>query len=148
MRAVVVAVASRQDCRGFSLLELLAVLAIIVAAATLFVPHLVGVEDRITLDAESAQLGRLLRLAQSRALSTRGNMTLQADTSNDRITIVEENLVTRLRVDLTTVEPPGDLVFSPTGGPSSEKTYTLLSPTGESRTVTVKAGTGHIAYGP
>ena len=147
MQAVAVA-ASNRNRDGFSLLELLAVLAIIVATATLFVPHLVGVEDRITLNAESTQLGRLLRLAQSRALSTRGNMTLQADTLNDRITIVEDNFVRNLRVDLTAVDPPGDLVFSPAGGPSSEKTYTLLGPTGESRTVTVKAGTGHIAYGP
>ena len=142
------AAASKGLREGFSLLELLIVLAIVVAVSGLILPHLAGVGDRTDLDAESRRLGRLVRLAQARALSTRSDVTVRTDTASEQVFIAGEDLVENLRVDLQSVDPPGDLVFSPDGGPSSEKTYTLVGGGGQSRTVTVKAGTGHVAYGP
>lgn len=142
------AAVSKELRGGFSLLELLIVLAIVVAVSGLMLPHMMGADGRIDLDAESHRLGRLVRLAQARALATRSDVTVRTDTAAGQVFIDGEDLAEKLRVDVQTVVPPGDLVFSPDGGPSSEKTYTLVGSGGESRTVTVKAGTGHVAYGP
>jgi type II secretory pathway pseudopilin PulG len=130
------------------LIELIAVLAILIAGATLLLPRLERSDERSILRAEARRLGRFLRVAQSRAMALHGDVTVEADTEADTVTLVEDNQVEHLAADLVSVNPPGTLVFSLDGGPSAAKTYTLLGRDGESRTVTVAAGTGHVGYGP
>jgi prepilin-type N-terminal cleavage/methylation domain-containing protein len=142
------AVVSSNPVSGFTLIELVVVLVIVIAGATLLLPHLERADDRSVLKAESKRLGHFLRVAQSRAMARHGDVTVEADTEDDTVTLVEDNQVERLRVDLTSVTPPGTLVFSLDGGPSAAKTYTLVGQGGSTRTVSVAAGTGHVGYGP
>ena len=123
-------------------------IAILAALASVWLPRLEGVEPRERLDAEAGHLARTLRLAQARAIATHGPVTVRADLAADTLTLVEDASVERLRADLAGVDPTGDLVFSLDGSPSSMKTYALVGDGGETRTVTVAAGTGHVGLGP
>jgi Tfp pilus assembly protein FimT len=156
-----VAAASSGSERGATLVELLAVLAIVAAAASLWIPRLEGAEARALLRADARRVVTALRGAQARALARHAAVTVRADPARDTITIVEEDSsgvpgeagtgtdpsVERLGVDLEAVEPDGDLVFSLDGGPSSAKRYTLTAG-GEVRRVAVTAGTGHVREEP
>ncbi len=142
------AAACKHPDGGFSLVELLAVIAIVVAAASLFLPAIIGAGDRVSIGAEAKHLGRTLRVAQARAIARHGNMTVRVDLDADTVAIVEDNAVEKLRADLASVDPAGDIVYGADGGPSAAKTYTLSDADGNVRTVQVAAGTGHVSYGP
>jgi type II secretory pathway pseudopilin PulG len=153
-----VAAASRKSERGATLVELLAVLAIVAAAASLWMPRLERVEERALLRADTRRVVTALRGAQARALARHGSVTVRADPARETIAIVEDDpeapgeagveiSLERLGVDLGAVEPEGDLVFSLDGGPSSAKRYSLAAG-GEVRHVVITAGTGHVREEP
>ncbi len=142
------AAACKRRNAGSSLIELLAVIAIIVAAASLFLPAITGAGNRVSIGAEAKHLGRTLRVAQARAIARHGNVTVHTDLDADTVAIVEDNAVEKLRADLASVDPAGDIVYGADGGPSAAKTYTLSDADGNVRTVQVAAGTGHVSYGP
>jgi type II secretory pathway pseudopilin PulG len=144
----VVEVSCKRRSAGSSLVEILAVIAIIVAVAGLFLPAITGAGGRVSIDAEARHLGRTLRVAQARAIARHEDVTVHADIDADTVAIVEDNAVEKLRADLTSVDPAGDLVYGADGGPSSAKNYTLSDADGNLRTVQVAAGTGHVSYGP
>lgn len=147
MPAAAVAASNRARA-GFSLLELLAVLAILAGGATLLLPQVANRQDDLVLRAETKRVGRLVRQAQAEALATHASASVAADPAADTLTVGNEKRVEKLRVDLVSVVPPGDLVFSFDGGPGAQTTFTLADPGGGTATVTVSAGTGHVVYGP
>jgi type II secretory pathway pseudopilin PulG len=145
---VVAEAACKRRSTGSSLVEILAVIAIIVAVAGLFLPVITGAGGRVSIDAEARHLGRTLRVAQARAIARHASVTVHADIDTDTVTIVEDNLVEKLRADLASVDPADNLVYGADGGPSAAKSYTLSDADGNVRTVQVAAGTGHVSYGP
>ncbi|OGP81569.1 MAG: hypothetical protein A2Y95_11675 [Deltaproteobacteria bacterium RBG_13_65_10] len=142
------AASSKGQDAGFSLVELLAVIAIVAAVTSLFLPSITGAGDRVSMGAEARHLGRTLRVAQARAIARHGDVTVHADLDADTVKIVEDNALEKLRANLASVDPVGDLVYGADGGPSAAKTYTLSDTDGNVRTVRVAAGTGHVSYGP
>ena len=69
----------RRVVHGFTLVELLVVLAIIAVLLALFRPSFMGAEHRVSLQQETNNIQRIIGLARSRAIATRAYVAVEFD---------------------------------------------------------------------
>lgn len=153
---------SASDCRspailkwsrsaGFTLLELLIVLAIVALAAALVVPNVSGVlgANRVTVAADATLA--FLREARARAIvhGTTINLEIEPATGGYRFVDRTETIDRRVEIDLTTGLPPGRakgslgiVRFYPDGAASGG--VIRLAGNGREQTVAIDALTGRI----
>lgn len=81
---------SRATRRGFTLIELILVMALLVVAVSLVAPHLSGFFRGRTLNSEARQMIALTHEAQSRAVSGGVPMVLWFDTTQNKYGLEEE----------------------------------------------------------
>jgi len=139
---------------GFTLLELILTIAIIVILALLVVPKIMNAYPRVAVESEGIRLRADIAYAQQLAISNSRSHRVIFDSLGERVRICRvegENLVSvserelANRVDLASTTFAGGYVeFNLLGEPSAGGTVTLHGVDGPAVTVTVtvKPGTG------
>jgi len=137
---------------GFTLLELILTIAIIVILALLVVPKIMNAYPRVAVESEGIRLRADITYAQQLAISNTRSHRVVFDSLGERVRIYRvegEELVSvserdlASRVDLASTTFTGGYVeFNLLGEPSAGGTVTLHGANGPTVTVTVKPGTG------
>jgi prepilin-type N-terminal cleavage/methylation domain-containing protein len=139
---------------GFTLLELVLTIAIIVLLALMVVPRLMSASPRLAAENEGMRLRADLAYAQQIAINEACAHKVVIDSTNDRVTIqrrdgasytttTERTLGQGVSIQSSTFTG-GAVVFNLLGEPSEGGTIVLRGTNGSTVTVTVTPGTGHI----
>jgi Tfp pilus assembly protein FimT len=138
---------------GFTLLELVLTIAIIVLLGLMIGPRLMNAYPRVSLESEAIRLRADLGYAQQLAISRNRTHRITFDTAQNLIAIYRvESSESAVLISQRTLGGGIDLVhstftlgnvnFNSLGEPSEGGTVTLQAPNGSTMTVTVTPGTG------
>ncbi len=145
---------TRRRSGGFTLLELILSIAIIVLLGLLVVPRLMSASPRLAAENEGIRLRADLAYAQQMAINEACAHKVIIDTAHERVAIQRrdgESYVTATErtlgygVNIESSTFTGDaVVFNLLGEPSEGGTVVLRGTDGSTVTLTVTPGTGHI----
>lgn len=143
--------------KGFTLVEMLVVMAVIGLLVAAGVPALTGYATQMRLKGATREVIGLLSLARSSAISSRTPRTVVVNPDTHELVIEETltedeprrvRLASSLQVDVQSQEQTGGpfrVVFQPGGGLAGRSVSLVLSNESRSQTITITAVTGAIA---
>jgi len=142
----------RGSRRGFTLIELILTISIIVLLALLVAPKIMNAYPRVAAKSEGLRLRADLTYAQQLAITNSQKHRVSFDTVTEHIRISRVDGANLVTVSEREIENGVDLVmgtfaggyveFNVLGEPSAGGTVTLRGTDGTAVTVTVKPGTG------
>ena len=149
------------DPRGFTLIELICIIALLCILLTVAVPKFTEVMDKWVLDSTAKQIVEDIRWAQHLAITDSISYNFDVNISNRSYRIRSISIRDPIikSVDFSpsianissTFKNQGAyrrLSFSPTGIPSQTGSIVLTSKKGRKLTITVAVGTGRVAIKP
>lgn len=142
----------RLDQRGWTLMELLVVVAVVAILAAIAIPVMWGYVRASTVRAGAQEMRTALQQAKQLAITTRNTVTLQAAPGGYQIVCggagcpgqfwtgtAWTNAATTLRLENSVTVAGPNIGFSPLGAAVPAGTLTVTGPSGDVLTVTVSA---------
>ncbi|HZJ57328.1 MAG TPA: type II secretion system protein [Clostridia bacterium] len=150
-----------KSSRGFTLIELICVIAILGILAFIAIPAITDTLDKWTLDSTAQQIMEDIRLAQHLTITNAISHYFELDTKNRfyRIKSIAMRDPTIKTIEFSpsiasissTLKNEGNLkrlTFAATGIPGQTGSIVLRTKKGKEKTITIAVGTGRVAISP